>query len=283
MLSVPFYSSYSYSETVFGNTANQSDVGYNWVMQNILPQQAGLEVSSVIYRYRTIKNTEDDMVVYVQNEDAQNEGQYIFREVDDWSGKPGNTINKIVPVDNILIDRWGDGSIEWTGQGTVEDARVVYNYQFDPCFDPQSSPDCPGYVPVIPDIPEPDLTALYDQEAQFIDEEIEKETELEDEDQKEKDRKKNDKKQKVRDRLQLALGANLNALQISGDAQQKHDELLKLSIIPVSYTVSLSGGVYEETTTLNGGKLPKDVNAKRVGLAQQLLHKQLVDSQYENK
>jgi hypothetical protein len=66
-------------------------------MQNVLPQQAGLTVGNVVYRYETVKNTEDDMVVYVQNENSAGDG-YIFRERDDWSGLPGNKIYKVVGV-----------------------------------------------------------------------------------------------------------------------------------------------------------------------------------------
>ena len=49
----------------------------------------GLEVTGVIYRYVAVKDPESDMIVYVQNEDAQNEGEYIFREKDDWSNAWG--------------------------------------------------------------------------------------------------------------------------------------------------------------------------------------------------
>ena len=274
------YCSYSYSEVVSGTTTNATDFGYNWVMQNILPQQAGLEVSSVLYRYTAIKNTEDDMVVYVQNEDALNEGQYIFREVDDWSGRRSNTINKIVPVDNILIDRWGDGSIEWTGEGTVEDARVVYNYRYDPCFDPQTSPDCPGYVPPIPDIPEPDLTALYEQEQQFIKEEAERKAEIDEEEQEERDRRRISI-QKNKERLEIALGA-VNSTLLSAEAQLKHDQLLALGLIPPEYKREISGGVYEETVILKDGNLPTSSKGRRVGLAQQVLHEKMINSQYKN-
>ena len=72
-------------------------------MQNILPQQAGLTVGNVIYRYTAVKNIEDDMLVHVQNEDALGDG-YIFRETDDWSGLEGNKIYKIIPTDETDTD-----------------------------------------------------------------------------------------------------------------------------------------------------------------------------------
>ena len=73
--------SHSYSfETVYG----QSNVNArNWVMQNVLPQQAGLTISHIVYEYGVIKETQDAMLVHVQNEDAIN-GGYIFRSTDDF-------------------------------------------------------------------------------------------------------------------------------------------------------------------------------------------------------
>jgi len=273
--------SYSYSEIIFGTTPNAA-AGYNWVMQNVLPQQAGLEVTGVIYRYTTVKITEDDMVVYVQNEDAQNAGQYIFREVDDWSQKPGNTIYKLVPTDNILIDRWGDGSIQVEGNGEVVDPVVAYNYRYDPCFDPQSNPDCPDYVPSIPDIPKVDLSMIEDQSNRFIEEnEEDKVVEADNEDQEERDRKKA-AIQKKKENLEIALGAT-NSTELAQEAIAKHMELMALSVIPTTYTVSLEGGQYEETVQLRDGNLPVNKKARRVGLAQQLLHEQMVNEQYEEK
>lgn len=276
------YSSFSYSDVVNGTTGNAADIGYNWVMQNILPQQAGLEVTGVVYRYTAVKDPNSDMVVYVQNEDAQNQGQYIFREVDDWSQRPGKTITKVLPQPNILIDRWGDGSIVVEGDGQVEDAVVAYDYRYDPCFDPQSSPECPGYVPEIPDIPEPDLTDLYDQEQMFIDEELEREVEVVDEDQKEKDRAAIARKQRNKERLEVALGA-VNSALMTSQAELMHTELIALSdvIINTYSSVDIQGGVYEETTILKDKNLPDNKSARRVNMAQQLLHEQMVTLQYE--
>ena len=280
-----FCSSYSYSETIYGTTGNAAtDAGYNWVMKNVLPQQAGLEVTGVIYRYTAVKDPASDMVVYVQNEDAQNPGQYIFREKDDWSGLQGKTIFKVVPQPNVLIDRWGDGSIEVEGEGTVEDASVTYNYQFDPCFDPQSSPACPGYVPEIPDIPEPDLTDLYNQEQQFIDEELERETEVIDEDQKERDRRKVLRSRREKEGLEVALGA-VNSALMTAEAELKLAQLIALgeNLFNPYAGVVMQGGEYEETTKLKDSKLPDSKKGRRSEFAQQLLHEEMVNSQYNNK
>jgi hypothetical protein len=45
----------------------------------------------------------------------------------------------------------------------------------------------------------------------------------------------------------------------------------------------LEGGQYEETVQLRDGNLPVNKKARRVGLAQQLLHEQMVNEQYEEK
>lgn len=253
-------------------------------MRNVLPQQAGLEVTGVIYRYVAVKDPESDMIVYVQNEDAQNEGEYIFREADDWSGRPGNSIFKLVPTENILIDRWGDGSIEVEGEGSVEDATVVYNYQFDPCFDPQSDPSCPDYVPPIPDIPEVDLSMYDDMNAQFVkDDEDSKKIKKSDEEQEEIDRRKA-LAQKKREQLEIALGAGDNPRLLDNVAQKQYDALEALSVLPTTYLKTvIDGGVYKETTVLVDGKLPTNIKGRRVSLTQQLLHEQMVNAQYEEK
>ena len=125
-------------------------------MSNVLPQAAGLQVNNVVYRYTTEKNTEDDMLVHVQNENAQGEG-YIFRASDDWSGLPGNTISKAIPVGSIPLDFWGDGSIEVEGFGTVLEPEVYYTYQYLPCNSPQDNPSCEGYIDPLTLIPEQEI------------------------------------------------------------------------------------------------------------------------------
>jgi hypothetical protein len=252
-------------------------------MQNVLPQQAGLEVTGVIYSYRAVKDPETDMIVYVQNEDAQNPGQYIFREKDDWSQRPGKTINKYIPQSNVLIDRWGDGSIEVQGEGSVEDALITYDYRYDPCFDPQSNPSCPGYVPPIPDIPEPDLSAIYEQNDKFIEEnEEKKKVEPDDSDEEERARKRA-MVQRNKERLEIALGA-VNSALMTAEAQAQYATLMSLSILPNTYTVqTIPVTTYEETVILKDSNLPDNPRAKRVGLAQQLKHEEMVNLQYEQK
>jgi len=244
-------------------------------MQNVLPQQAGLVVSGVIYQYTAVKNTEDDMIVHIQNENALGSG-YIFRESDDWSGVPGNSINKLVPVSNIPIQYWGAGSIEVEGNGWVEEPVVIYNYSYEPCFDPQSDPICPGYIDY-------SLLAGFDPmqyvkdplDDEFIQAELDRKAEEDEEDQEEEDRERMEKL----DSLEKLLGG-VNATIADAIAVAKFAELTALQL-PTSYSNELAGKVYRETIKLEDAKMPTTNPAgKRVGLAQQLLHQEMVESQY---
>ena len=270
-------SSYSYSEQVYGTTTNAAAFGLNWVMTNILPQQAGLTVDGVVYRYTTVKEQEWDMLVHVQNENALGDG-YIFRETDDWSGRPSNTINRLVPVASIPIQYWGDGSIEVEGEGEVKDATVLYSYQYDPCFDPQVDPECPGYVPPITY----EIVEVEDpMDDELIKEELEKESEVDNEDEEDKDRKKVMVKEKKQERLQAILGIVDNSIMAATDAA-KHAELTAMNILPTSYMSIIPDGKYEETVVLKDANLPDNVKGRRANFAQQLLHEQMVDLQYDN-
>lgn len=280
MVALLAYSSSSYSEQVFGTTQNAASSSYNWVMQNILPQQAGLTVSNVIYRYNAIKEVQDDMIVYVQNEDALGDG-YVFREEDDWSGLPGTGIRKVIPVGAIPLQRWGDGSIEIQGEGSVENASVTYTYQYDPCFDPQSDPSCPDYqVPynledIIPVIEFED--PLQDE---FIRAEMEKKAKLEKEkEQEEYERKK--LKQKVKVDLEKMLGG-LNMQMMNDSAILQEQALFALNYIPKSYLESIDGGEYNDVLKFEQKEISDNRKARRAIFAQQLKHEEMLELQYDN-
>ena len=281
MLALLVCSSYSYSEEVFGSTTNAASAGYNWVMTNLLPAQAGLQVNGVVYRYTAVKNTDDDMVVHVQNENARGAG-YIFRSSDDWSGLPGNTINKAVPVNNVDISYWGNGSIQVDGFGTVEDARVVYTYQYDPCFDPQSRPDCPGYIaPIDYDI---DQSVIYQEDQQYVQDELDrKKTLLDEEEQEEADRKAilAKKRRETDERLEVLLGF-VNTSALAQEQLIRHGQLTAMNGLSSSYYTAIPGGTYQETIALIDSKLPDAKKGLRVNLATQILHQKMMDLQYAN-
>lgn len=282
MLCLPFYSSFSHAQTevVYGVTNNAANSGLAWVMTNVLPQQAGLTVGNVIYQYTTVKNAEDDMLVHVQNEDAQGTG-YIFRETDDWSGLPGNTINKAVSVGGIPINRWGPGSIEVEGEGKVTDPSVIYTYQYDPCFDPQTNPQCPGYKdPFDLTLQQPEAYDPLDD--QFIQDELDRKATLKDEDQEDRDRRKVESKEVAKETLEKLLG-DINSSALAVANQNKHLELMALSFMPTTYYETIPGGEYKEAVTLVDAELPDNKKGRRQQFAQEVLHEKLVDSQYENR
>lgn len=269
----------SRAQEVYETSPNAAANGLDWVMSNILPQQAGLTVNGVVYRYTTVKETEDDMVVHVQNEDALNLGQYIFRSTDDWSGLPGNTIRKLVPVNNIPRERWGDGSIQIEGKGSVENALVLYNYQYDPCFGVTDKPECPNYIPPIV---MPDLAMQDPLDDPYIKEELEKKTEVEDEDEDERDRKRTQENGKVRERRSLESILGIVEVSLVAAADVANMTLLtNLNTIPNSYYVILPDTKYEETIVLPDATLPDNTRAARVNFAQDQLHQRMVNLQYE--
>ena len=267
-LSLAVWASSCYSEYVYGITSNAAGAGLSWDMTSVLPKEAGLSVNGVVYQYTPVKNTSDPMLVHVQNLNARGDG-YIFRSTDDWTGRPGGyTINKLVPVDNIPISYWGKGSIEVEGAGQVLKPNVVYTYRIDPCFDPQSSPSCPGYKPVIPEV----QVVSYDV---FQDEAVKLATRKTEQEYKEVERRRLAKEQALRD-VDTAL-TDANSI-----AQSRLLESMNMATNLASYySLAMSGGVYRDTLTLVDSKLSENRHALRNGLAQQLLHTRMVDQQYE--
>ena len=153
-----FLPSYSAADTVYGVTNNAVNDGLTWSPVNVLPDfsspNVSLQVNGVTYYYVMSKDPAADATVYVRNEDAIN-GGYVFEEVDDWSGLPGNSILKNFRFDGIPGEQWGNGSITVDGDGTVSDASVIYLYRMDIdetniiCTNPLISPECPGFLDAV--------------------------------------------------------------------------------------------------------------------------------------
>ena len=250
-------------------------------MTNVLPQVAGLKVNGVVYSYTAVKNTEDDMLVHVQNKNALGSG-YIFRSTDDWSRLPGNTIQRAIPVPNIFAENWGDGSIEVEGKGSVTNAFVAYSYQYDPCFDPQSSPTCPGYkIPIEYSIEVVDVNDPLDDE--FVRREFERKASNDDEDEREKARARAaaSAAERRQNRLEAALSA-VNTALMTAEAAAAASDFFAIAAIPDNYQIQIPGGEYKETIRLADAKLPDNPSGIRNTWAQQLLHEQMVDLQYAN-
>ena len=240
--------------------------------------EEGMDISGVIYNYRVVKNVDDDFVVTVQNKDNAN--GYVFQDTEDWSGKHGMKIQKTIGLPYTPIENFGEGSIATTGTGTIEDASVLYMYRWDGCRNPQNNENCPGYVPPMPVIPKIDIyDALEDDSVEDAMEETD--SDLYDKEQDE-DSEQRDKDEEDEDRLELAMAATENALTIANTATQ--GSLLKAmnsaTNVNSYYTANISGGVYQDNTSLEGGKIVDNKKAFR-SLSQDKLHNTMIEEQYQ--
>jgi len=245
-----------------------------------MPDVVGLDVTGVYYRYSIGKDQAADALVHVQNENALGDG-YIFRETDDWSGLAGNTITKAVPVSNIPLQYWGLGSIEVEGEASISDASVIYTYRVDQCANPQASPSCEGYVAPVPSVTTSEqdaYNALEDDAYQIASKKTDQE--YRDEEQATEDQS-DDKERKAR--LERGLAASKNALALANGVSQ--DAILAAmgytADMDAYYAAELDGGAYADVPMLVDGKLPENQRGLRNGLAQQVLHEQMLAMQYE--
>ncbi len=277
MLSLVLLPSYSYSEPyTYGATGNAASGALGWSMDSILPSIAGVDINGLLYRYTTVKDPDADMKVHVGNHNANGDG-YTFRETDDWSGVPGNTIVKSFPLSNIPASKWGTGFIEVEGEGTVKDAVVIYNYRLDRCYDPQSDPTCAGYVKPMPVLPE---VVVYDalEDGAVVD------TLEVDEFQYDEDGKLilDEEEEEEETRIEMGLTASANALTLF-KVQNQSDIILALNKqtnINMYYNAKINGGTLNDAAGLKDGTIPDNKKALRNNLAQQVLHEKMVNMQY---
>jgi hypothetical protein len=278
-LLLALWPSYSQCEPyTYGTTGNAAGTSLNWTMANVLPEGIGLDVNGLIYKYSTVKNPEDDMLVHVGNLNANGDG-YTFKETDDWSGVPSNTIAKSFALPNIPSAHWGNGSIEVEGTGEVKDAIVIYSYRLDKCFDPQADPSCAGYRRPVPPVIEYEIYNALDDNAVVDNIDVKADADY-DEDEAKRDE---DEEKEEQTRIELGLAQAENALTLTLDQGQSQiiNAMNSSTNIDTYYNSKINGGIYKDTVVLNGGNLPDNKKGLRNNLAQQLLHNQLVDLQYD--
>jgi len=278
VLSLVLWPSYSYCEPyIYGTSNNAASTSLSWGMPSVLPDVAGLDINGLLYKYTTVKDPDADMKVHVGNHNANNDG-YTFRETDDWSGVPSNTIVKSFALSNIPLENWGTGFIEVEGEGTVEDAVVIYSYRVDRCYNPQSDPSCAGYIEPVPDIPEVEVyDALEDESVLSA---IDTETEFKyDEDG---NRIDDEEEEEEDTRIEMGLTASANALTLLR-TQGQDDIIMSINLqtnINMYYNAKINGGIMNDAAELQDGTIPDNRKALRNNLAQQVLHEQMVDMQY---
>ena len=287
MVVLAFWPSYSSSESItpyFGTTGNAASGGNTWSMDNVLPTPPGLDINGVIYNYTIQKNVDDSVDVHVQNENANGTG-YIFRETDEWKpGSLGGTeIRKVVPViPNLSRELWGNGSIEVDGPGSIEDPTVVYMYKVDPCYDPQFSPACPGYEP---ELPEPvnvdEFITMMNNTVELVNNETDLDV-YDDEEKLSDEEEENEEKEKMR--LEAALSAvNNSEMFANAFAQAQMLAAMNMAVqMNNYYAANIPGGEYKDSQVLIDKKIDDNKKGLRNGLAQQLLHEEMVSMQYIN-
>lgn len=271
------YYSYCYTEVINGTTQNAANNGLNWTMTNVLPEYTGLVVNTVNYRYTAVKLTADPLVVNVQNLNAQGNG-YIFRSRDDWTGLPGNTITKTVPVDNIPIQYWGAGEIRTEGKGEVKNPSVLYGYRYDTCFGSVvTDPKCPNYKPNIPEV-----KVTEQPEDEFVKKSLENKTVLESEEERERNNRMFRKEQQDTKKKSDLVNKTIQNSLVTAEAAAQLAAFESLNNIPsfALYSKALPGGVYQEPLKYVDKTLPDSRNRLRLNLSQERLHNKMTDLQY---
>ena len=281
-----FWPFYCYSESIqpyFGTTPNAAAGGNTWIMNNVLPTPPGLDINGVIYNYTIQKDVNDSAKVHVQNENVNGTG-YIFRETDEWqAGSLGGTeIRKVVPViPNLARELWGNGSIEIEGNATVEDPNVVYMYKVEPCYDPQFDPNCPGYKVQIPEIEIVDIDSIYSSNSETIEiATTETDYDIYEEDELLEPEEEDEEREKMR--LEAALSSVDNSEMFANAFAQAQILISMNMAIQMNsyYAANIQGGVYNDSLTLVDKKIEDNKQGLRNGFAQQLLHEQMIQEQY---
>lgn len=269
------YSSYCYTETIAGQTANAAASGLQWTMRDILPQYSGLVVNSVSYRYTAVKQPEDPLQITVQNLNAQGSG-YIFRSRDDWTGLRGNTITKTLSVDSIPLQNWGAGEIAVEGRGQVQNPSVIYGFRYDPCSaTPVTDPKCPGYKPPVPEISYND--PLSDE---YVKKSIDKTLPPRETEEEAERRSRLLEKGSEAQKRSAAITKTIQNSLLTAEAQSLASALESLNNIPSLYYKALPGGTYQEPVKYVDKPLPDNRAGRRLNYSQQQLHNQMTDMQY---
>jgi len=275
LLLLPLYS-FSYE---FGYTSNAAIYGNTWKMNTGtlgISAEEGLDISGVLYNYTAVKNVVNDFTVTIENDKVG--GGYVFQDTEDWSGKYGGKVQNVIPLPYTPIEQFGDGRITGTGTGSIEDVTILYMYRWDLCRNAQNDESCPNYIPPLPVMPKIEIYDALD------DEFVKDTTEAVDENllDKKEEKRETEEEDEERERLEIAMAATENALTIANTASQA--SLLKqintATNINSYYVAQISGGVYRDTTQLDGGKVVDNKLVFR-SLTQEQLHNEMIQEQYK--
>lgn len=282
--------SYCYSDTTYATTNNAAQQGLRWALTNILPDFSQpfmtVEINGLNYQYTMVKEKDADATVTLSHDDLANPGDKIFENTDDWSQLHGGTIRKFFRFGYTNANRWGEGSLEIEGEGSIEDPYVIYNYKMvidetmQKCFlTPLADPMCPGYDDALSDyIANLEAPTVDDP---FYDEWVQANLAEEAEKPKEEEVIEEAEEEEREESLEEQLGGE--SLEAMVDTSEQASILAELAQVPKLnqyYATSLQGGVYEETLVLPSTNYPDNRRALR-NLASDANHRTMVRSQYE--
>ncbi len=264
----------------FGYTPNVAISGLEWTMTPTYLGSdgiGGMDVSGVTYKYTPIKNKEDDYVVTLENDKVG--GGYVFQDKQDWSQREGGIeVRRTIALPYTPIAVFGDGRLKQEGTGSIEGADVRYIYRFDPCFDPQSDPSCPGYKkpppPPLPDIPNYD--ALQDESVAIAQAETDRKL-LDDE-----QAKKEEDEEEDEESLEFMLADVENALTIANEIAQSVilQQLNNVTNLTNYYVSTIPDNYYPDAVALQGGTIVDNRRALR-SLSQDARMNEMIEEQYK--
>ena len=238
--------------------------------------EEGLDISGVLYNYTVVKNQVDDFIVTIESDNV--DGGYVFQEEHDWDGQYSGTVQNVIPLPYTPVEQFGDGRIRGTGTGNIEDVTILYMYRWDLCRNAQNDESCPNYIPPLPVIPKIEIYDALD------DEFVKDTTEAVDENllDKKEEKRETEEEDEERERLEIAMAATENALTIANTASQASllKQINKATNINSYYVAQISGGVYRDTTQLDGGKVVDNRLVFR-SLTQEQLHNEMIQEQYK--
>ena len=264
----------------FGYTPNVAISGLEWTMTPTYLGAdgiGGMDVSGVTYKYTPIKNKEDDYVVTLENDKVG--GGYVFQDKQDWSQREGGIeVRRTIALPYTPLALFGDGRLKEEGTGSIEGADVRYIYRFDPCFDPQSDPNCPGYKkpppPPLPDIP--DYDALQDESVAIAQAETDKKLLDDEQAEKEEDEEEDEES------LEFMLADVENALTIANEIAQSIilQQLNNVTNLTNYYVSTIPDNYYPDAVALQGGTIVDNRRALR-SLSQDARMNEMIEEQYK--
>ena len=274
-----FYSS-SIQAYSFGYTPNVAINGLQWSMTPTYLGAdgiGGMDISGVTYKYTPIKVKEDDYIVTLENDKVG--GGYVFQDVQDWSQREGGTeVRRTIALPYTPLAVFGDGRLKQEGTGSIENADVRYIYRFDPCFDPQSDPNCPGYKkPKPPPLPEiPDYDALQDESVAIAQAETDRKL-LNDE-----QAEKKEEEEEEEESLEFMLADVENALTIANEIAQSVilQQLNNVTNLTNYYVSTIPDNYYPDAVALQGGTIVDNRRALR-SLSQDARMNEMIEEQYK--